>query len=112
MCLFCGENIFGKWCVRCMKYCGMIYLLVVGGLVKVLEKFVDNDMLYVYIGGYGVLLLGIVIMIVYDVLYWLWLVLVGGVLCVVYVLYWLIYVFVVVYWVFIVVFVDRDRRLE
>ena len=76
--LFRGENIFGKRRVRCMKYRGTIHSSVAGGLAKALEKFVDNDTLYAYIGGYGVPLLGTATMIAYDASHWLWLALVGG----------------------------------
>ena len=110
--LFRGENIFGKRRVRCMKYRGTIHSSVAGGLAKALEKFVDNDTLYAYIGGYGVPLLGAATMIAYDASHWLWLALVGGVLCVVYALYWLIYAFVAVHRALIAVLADRDRRLE
>lgn len=110
--LFRGENIFGKRRVRCMKYRGTIHSSVAGGLAKALEKFVDNDTLYAYIGGYGVPLLGTATMIAYDASHWLWLALVGGVLCVVYALYWLIYAFVAAHRALIAVLADRDRRLE
>lgn len=110
--LFRGENIFGKRRVRCMKYRGAIHSSVAGGLAKALEKFVDNDTLYAYIGGYGVPLLGTATMIAYDASHWLWLALVGGVLCVVYALYWLIYAFVAAHRALIAVLADRDRRLE
>lgn len=51
-------------------------------------------------------------MIAYDASHWLWLALVGGVLCVVYALYWLIYAFVAAHRALIAVLADRDRRLE
>lgn len=110
--LFRGENLSGKEHVRCVKYRGMIHSSVAGRLTKALENFADNDALYAYIGGYGVPLLGTATMIAYDASHWLWLALIGGALCVVYALYWLMYAFVAAHRVLIAVLADRDRRLE
>lgn len=80
--------------------------------LRAMTSFIDNDMVYAFIGGYGIPLVGTAIMVVYGIYGWRWLAIMGFILCIIYAAYWLCYVFVSVHRRMLAMLCDRNNRLE
>lgn len=80
--------------------------------LRLMASFIDNDIAYALIGGYGIPLAGTAVMVVYGIYGWHWLAVLGIALCVVYAAYWLCYAFVVMHRRLVDALRDRNSRLE
>lgn len=80
--------------------------------LRMMASFIDNDIAYAFIGGYGIPLAGTAVMVVYGIYGWHWLAVLGIVLCVVYAAYWLCYAFIAMHRRLVEALCDRNSRLE
>lgn len=80
--------------------------------LRAMASFIDHDMAYAFIGGYGIPLVGTAIMVVYGMYGWHWLMVFGVILCIIYAAYWLCYAFVSVHRGMLAMLRDRNNRLE
>ena len=80
--------------------------------LSMMTSFIDNDIAYALIGGYGIPLAGTAVMVVYGIYGWHWLAVLGIALCVVYAAYWLCYAFVAMHRRLVDALRDRNSRLE
>ena len=80
--------------------------------LRLMTSFIDNDIAYVLIGGYGIPLAGTAVMVVYGIYGWHWLAVLGIALCIVYAAYWLCYAFVAMHRRLVDALRDRNSRLE
>ena len=80
--------------------------------LRLMTSFIDNDIAYALIGGYGIPLAGTAVMVVYGIYGWHWLAVLGIALCIVYAAYWLCYAFVAMHRRLVDALRDRNSRLE